>query len=315
MLKIPNGDKTIFESEYRIMDIIKEYQTTGKIDIHLNFEGPSCEELSLYYYLDQICKLFDIDKSLITIRTCNELEQHSDYNIVQAKNPYYDMKYVPDDTQVGLNQDARYIGLFVGRSSWVRLWFLGWLDPARSLITSHLDRTNEFQISFIGSSLDNMIQHQASTQDITNSLKFLDHGPIVLDSIDSYPILSPAHLNLLKIYNQFFVELVCETFFSGKTFYPTEKTFRPIIGLKPFITHASPGYLTELKKRDYQTFNKWWSEEYDLYGDEARLHKMQDVLREILSWSPEKLHQVYSEMMPVLEHNRKNYFAKNRSRN
>jgi len=309
MLRIPNGDKTIFESEYRIMDIIKEYQTTGKIDIHLNHEGPSCEELGLYHYLDQICKLFDIDKSLVTIRTCNELEQHPDYKIIKLKNLFYKMKYVPDDTKTGLDQDARHVGLFVGRSSWVRLWFLGWLDRDKSLITSHLDRTNEYQMSFIGSSLDNMLHHQATTQDITNSLKFLDHGPIVSDSIDSYPILNPTHLNLLKIYNQFFAELVCETYFSGNTFFPTEKTFRPIIGMKPFITHSSPGYLTELKKRGYQTFNKWWSEEYDLWGDSTRLRKMQNIITEILSWSPEKLHQVYSEMMPVLEHNRENYFA------
>lgn len=310
MITIPNSEGIIWYLENNIMDIIREYQQTGSAVIDLNGEGPCCEQLGLYRILDRICETFGFDKSKITIVTYNQLEQHDHYQIDIKRNYYQDIDYVPEDIATGLKSDAKHIGLFIGRSNYVRLWFLGWLDPNKSLITSHIDRNDDFHKANIG--LDDMIKWGATTKDLHSAINVIEKSPLKMDEIDSYPILVPAHLNLLKIYDQFFTELVCETFFSGQTFYTTEKIFRPILGLKPFIIHASPGYLRELKKLGYLTFDHWWSEEYDNYGEQLRIYKIQEIITEIMSWDQNKLQQVYQEMMPVLEHNRKHYFEQQR---
>lgn len=310
MITIENSDGILWNIEYHAVDMLKEYQSTGKININLNGEGPCCETIGLYRLLDHICEQWSINKSDVSITTWNQLEQHDQYQVDIKRNYYQDMDYIPEDIATGLKADAKHIGLFIGRSNYIRLWFLGWLDPTKSMITSHIDRNDDFHKANIG--LDNMIKWGATTKDLHSAIDVIEKSPLRMDEIDSYPILVPAHLNLLKIYDQFFTELVCETFFSGQTFYTTEKIFRPMIGMKPFIIHASPGYLNELKKLGYQTFDRWWSEEYDNYGEQLRIYKIQEIITEIMSWDQTRIRSTLQEMQPILEHNRNLYFAKQR---
>lgn len=308
MIVIPNSQDVIWHVEDNVMDIIREYQQTGSAVIDLNGEGPCCEQFGLYRILDRICETFGFDKSKIIINTVNQIERHDEYQIRIAKNHFYNIKFNPEDVAAGLRTDARHIGLFIGRSNYIRLWFLGWLDPTKSLITSHIDRNDAFHRANVG--LDNMIKWGANTEDLFRSVGIIEKSPMKMDEIDSYPMLVPQNLNILKIYDQFFAELVCETYFSGRSFFATEKTIRPMIGMKPFIIHAAPGYLRELKKLGYLTFDRWWSEEYDFYGEQLRIYKIQEIITEIMSWDQTKLHQTYKEMQPILEHNRNLYFAK-----
>jgi hypothetical protein len=105
-------------------------------------------------------------------------------------------------------------------------------------------------------------------------------------------------------YDQFFCEIVCETYFSGNTFFLTEKTLRPIGAITPFIIHGPVNFLQNLKELGYKTFDRWWSEEYDMYGHQLRIYKIQEVIRQISSWSIEKIQTINEEMQPILKHNR-----------
>ena len=84
----------------------------------------------------------------------------------------------------------------------------------------------------------------------------------------------------------------------------TDKTSSNVVNL------ACAGTLQEHKKQGYQTFDRWWSEEYDDYGEQLRIYKIQEIITEIMSWDKTRLHQTYKEMQPILEHNRNLYFAK-----
>lgn len=71
--------------------------------------------------------------------------------------------------------------------------------------------------------------------------------------------------SLLSYYDQFQIEIAAETMTKGETFFPTEKTVRPIMGSKPFMIFATINFLKNLRDLGFKTFDTLWSEEYDRY--------------------------------------------------
>jgi hypothetical protein len=65
---------------------------------------------------------------------------------------------------------------------------------------------------------------------------------------DQYTGDIDTNLSLLKFYNQFQIELVAETMCAGITFFPTEKTFRPITGRRPFLLFGPVHFLNNLRE-------------------------------------------------------------------
>lgn len=108
-----------------------------------------------------------------------------------------------------------------------------------------------------------------------------------------------ASLSLLRFYNQFGVELVLETMTRGTTFFPTEKTVRPMVGMKPFITYAPKNYLKYLRDLGFQTFGSIWDEDYDNFEGINRWHKMKKVVQYIIN-NP----TVISQTQPIVAYNK-----------
>jgi hypothetical protein len=84
--------------------------------------------------------------------------------------------------------------------------------------------------------------------------------------------------SMLEHYHKFSIELVCETYTLGNTFFPTEKTVRPIMGTKPWLIHGAPGYINNLKLMGFQSFNALWDESYDQLEGSARWQAMQKII-------------------------------------
>lgn len=105
-------------------------------------------------------------------------------------------------------------------------------------------------------------------------------------------------------YNKTFMSLVTETESGNDTVYFSEKTFKPISTLHPFILISSPNSLTYLKNIGYKTFDKWWDESYDECNNFFdRVNKVIDILHDLSKLSNEKLFEMRLEMREVLEHN------------
>lgn len=101
-----------------------------------------------------------------------------------------------------------------------------------------------------------------------------------------------------------FLNIISESLEGVNTVFFSEKTYKPIIALQPFIMNGNPFSLKKLKDYGYKTFDKWWDESYDNETDYTkRLEKIVDVLEEISSWSLERCFQVTNEMEEVLIHN------------
>lgn len=110
--------------------------------------------------------------------------------------------------------------------------------------------------------------------------------------------------SLLSYYNQFNFELVCETYALGTTFFPTEKTVRPIVGNKPFLVHGPVHFLRNLQKLGFKTFSGVWNEQYDDYEGPERWRMMQPVIDMICSWDNETRSNVLIQCSKITAHNR-----------
>jgi len=308
MITLINKDRFIYDLEYRVIDIIKEYQTTGKIEISTNNEGICLNRVKFYELLNYICDKFNIDKSKITIFTNNALEKHEFYNI---KNSYSyclneTKKIIPIDYVAFKNDNLLKLGCFVGKINWNRLILLSFLYKKftdQILLTCHYRHEDAQKLQ---SELTELNFYDSDN--LVNAVNFLQNCPLTLgESFETYTIGPPEHLTILNQYHKFFAELIMETYVMGNTFYPTEKILRPIIAKTPFIVMGPINYLDNLKKLGFKTFNQWWDESYDQLEGSNRIEKIKILLTQIMSWPQEKMQQVLIEMEKVLEHNRTLY--------
>jgi len=311
MVVLPNIDGLIWDVEYRLADMLAEYNQRQQIDISLNQEGPCAETLGLYRLLDYATDRFGIDKTCITIHTCNQLEQHDQYKIKK-----YIPLYIPETNEFyrknqhnfqpkTFGTESKTFGLFIGRSNWVRLWFASELYcnyRDDTIMTFHYNRDLEFHRPHCG--VDELINQNVDLAVLNQIDRLLQNSPITVDSmIETYPMLSPAHLNIAKVYDKFFCEIVCETYFSGTSFYPTEKIWRPIMLKTPFIVHGPQNYLDNLKRLGFQTFDQRWSEGYSEDPYNYQPDEILKIIDDLSRKSAEELANMYEEMQPVLEHN------------
>jgi hypothetical protein len=304
MVILENKDAHIYNLPFKVADIIKEYQLHNQVIITTNFEGICLDTANFYTVLDYICDQFDIPKNKIIIETTNAEEAHPEYIIenmadhwIDESKPFFDRDY--DYTK----KLTKTLGCFIGKPNWHRLILGAWLHQNyndKSLLTFHYDKTQERHI--IDSELTEMARN--AFDEIPGVLRFLNSCPLVLDEgFLNYTITCPTNYNLLSKYPNIFLDLVVETYVSGRTFFPTEKTLRPIIAKTPFIIMGPRGYLSNLHRIGFRTFDQWWSEDYDNYSNYERLLEIKKVLNFIFSLSESNLYQMLYEMTEVIHHN------------
>jgi len=306
---IENANSKLWHIETKIAEIIYSLINDNEVFISLNSEGPCCEDIGLYDILDFICEKFEFAKSNITIETANFIEKSNHYSIKKI-DELIDLRevkqHIMNRKKAFQKDNFKLFGTFVGRASWVRIWLssLLWKRYSDKIIgTFHWNNTSNFHLTHI--ELNEMVRFGASFDDIKRASEFLNNAPYELDKVETFPILWDQYSDIIEYYDNFFVDVVCETYFSGNTFFPTEKTWRSIATKTPFIVHASTDFLRNLRKLGFKTFDKWWSEEYDDYGHEARIEKIIEITDYLANLTPHEIQDMYNDMDGVLEHNYK----------
>jgi hypothetical protein len=107
----------------------------------------------------------------------------------------------------------------------------------------------------------------------------------------------------LDQYNDFFVEIACESYFTGKTFFPTEKTWRAITMRTPFIIQGPQNYLKNLKLLGFKTFDRWWDEGYSEDPADYQPLEILKVIEYLNTKTLDEIYNMYLEMHDILEHN------------
>lgn len=181
-------------------------------------------------------------------------------------------------------------GLFVGRST-----------PDRDRIL--YDAVHSFPGKFLLSKMPNKYNTSISWVDSIPSLQ----GYTIQDQY-KIPELSTGQMMLSLIqehYSRFNIELVCETYTRGDTFFPTEKTVRAIVGNKPFIVYGPCGFLNNLKKYEgFQTFGNLWDESYDQLEGQQRWQAMFKLIDSLLSLDSKQWADLVRQSSVITQHNR-----------
>lgn len=115
-------------------------------------------------------------------------------------------------------------------------------------------------------------------------------------------------LGRLDIWQRHFLNIVSETEFNdcAPTFV-TEKIWKPIIGMRPFIIHGQRDVYSWLQKNGFKTFNHYWSHipcqtGHDIHGNVI------DVINFLCVKSKNELMCMYLDMLPLLEYNANRFF-------
>lgn len=107
-----------------------------------------------------------------------------------------------------------------------------------------------------------------------------------------------------------FVHVVTETIFYHEKQHLTEKIFKPIVAERPFMLVGAHKNLEYLRGYGFKTFDRWWSEDYDLETDsEKRISMIVGELKKFISQPEWRLREIHQEMKPILEHNRQHFWG------
>ena len=107
-----------------------------------------------------------------------------------------------------------------------------------------------------------------------------------------------------SFYHDFFLEVVLETVFDYPHVFISEKTLKPLLFKTPFVMFGAKDTLSYLKKHKFKTFDRFWDESYDTEADpHLRFLKCCEVVQSIITKPISELVDMYSAMIPILEHN------------
>jgi hypothetical protein len=287
---ICNNDKVWNQLE--LIDYLVTHQHK-KIELDINSEAICLQSLGLYSLLD----LFNFEH--VVIYTWNPFENHSKYEIRLKGDNFFFKKITKVSEKLHHWDQSKIFFCLYGRPAAGRLALAGHLFNRynhQSLIHFSTD-IDDYKFEF-----DKLLAYDPNSMpDASNLIQYL---PLLQSSNDRY---SPQEYDfrdkLTDLYQHILIDVVGETFVLGETFFPTEKTTRPMMLKKPFMVFASRDYLAYLRQMGFQTFHDFWDEDYDGFETRDRLLRMYQVIQYIASRSQDELADMYQQMQPILEHN------------
>jgi hypothetical protein len=129
--------------------------------------------------------------------------------------------------------------------------------------------------------------------------------PLVLDNpnFSRYPMehcVDPVK----HLYDNSLVNIITETYFFNKIIHITEKTYKPIAFMQPFIMVAAAGSLNHIKDMGFKTFEDFWDETYDLeVDDKKRFTMIVSLIETIAKWTEEEKTQFTFKVKDIVDYN------------
>ena len=112
-----------------------------------------------------------------------------------------------------------------------------------------------------------------------------------------------------KPYLDSYISIVTETNFYEEGLYLSEKTWKPIGHLQPFIQVNKSGALKELHSLGFKTFSPFINEEYDNETDDNKRIKMiSSEIHRLNNLSTSEIHLWYHSILDILIHNQEVLF-------
>lgn len=113
-----------------------------------------------------------------------------------------------------------------------------------------------------------------------------------------------------NLYTKTGIQIITETLIENIKDQPndlmflTEKTFKPLASLSPFIIFGSQGILEHLRSQGYKTFNSFWSEEYDNIADpKKRADEIIKIVRGLQKLTDFDFYGLLQNVYPIVKYN------------
>jgi hypothetical protein len=131
----------------------------------------------------------------------------------------------------------------------------------------------------------------------------IDHPPgYTVEMVEYYGrSISLSQIIPFKIYNQTAYSVVTESCIQNHFSFFTEKIVKPIMARRLFVMFSGKGYLVNLRKLGFQTFDNIIDESYDSIDNNAE--RWQHAWNQVdwLNQQPQEL--VLEKIRPIVEHN------------
>lgn len=280
----------------------------GDIILSMGVEGPCMKSSGVDDLIYKSIDFFNLDKEQFTIINGNHLKSSGFIEkFAQNTSGLYNWysKQTNNTKEIEWN-GQKIFGIFIGRSNWLRLDIASYLYAnynKDNVIIYHFDPNNEWHSENF--ELEQFVLKNYNNKSIDQICLFLKNLPIVNAPAATYPIQYYQASSLENDYRNIFIEIVCETFFTGKTFHMSEKILRPILYKRPFIVQASKFFLKNLHALGFKTFNNWWDESHDIDPWDYQPVAIKNNIDYIMSQDQQTLQRWYKEMKPILDHNYK----------
>lgn len=266
------------------------------IIIDTRYEGCCSAAVGLYKLLD----LFDF-KSVV-IKTTNILETHQKYIIRNDKLfKFFDLAELNYNKYQDWN-GKNIFGAFYNRAIWHRIGLAAELYDYNTLLNFRADPGTEDNRQLF--ELQKLFEiHPESAKKFLN---LLDRFPKQLEQTDGFTTgaTTQQHTDqLCQFYSNILIDIVSETFVTGRTFFATEKTIRPMLLKKPFIIMGPKNFMIYLRQMGFRTFYEYWDEDYDGFENKERYLRILKLIDSIATKSLKELTDMYNSMQDILDHN------------
>jgi len=271
------------------------------------------EPMKLVTQITKRLKDLGINKKYITIYTPNfdfEQEIYAPYKYIQYI-PIFEMSY------------KRYLTDYYGIPTFDNVVKEVNLNP-RSKQYTCLNHIQKIHRKIVGATLYNnglidkgyFSYHDTPTmfgapelENFMDTTEFDKNIPFILDTTDEEEV--NAHWKVEKhFFNDAYWNYVTESFVADHAVI-TEKTFKPIVNMQPFLIVAAPGALAALRRSGYRTFKLAISEQYDqIQNNVDRMKAVTDLMVDLANRNDEQHIKMQERLKPLLEHNQKVFFSK-----
>lgn len=289
------------------------------IVLNVNTEGPSLESIGVRALVDAWLTKHNRSPNTVFINNWANGAEQVPYKKLHENNFShffsYSRNYWPTDIVPG-DKESKLFGLFIGRRTISRNSILyhvanNWADHfLLSVMTSR--NPNPWPQNKEGAVNLEIMDEWIGPDDRSKVIDWISQCNI--PSIDSRSVQdqyavreqSAAECNrsLLTHYHRFNVELVCESYTIGDTFFPTEKTVRPISAGKPILVYGPKSFLGRLKSLGFRTYNDCWSEDYDQLEGPARWQALQQVIEGLINLPVAQRTQLIEQAQEIAVYNR-----------
>lgn len=117
-------------------------------------------------------------------------------------------------------------------------------------------------------------------------------------------------LGKLDLWQRHFLNIVGETeFFPWDNMFISEKTWKPILGLRPFVINGQTKIYKYLRDQGFKTFNHYWPHINIEDATELEVStSIVQVIKYLQTFKKDDLQSMYNIMLPDLLHNKQRFF-------